>query len=366
MHSFFVLMDMPKKRSFAHKLLTWFRTNQRSLPWRDRPDAYAIWVSEIMLQQTRVKTVLPYFERWMEKFPGMAELAAATQQDVLTMWEGLGYYSRARNLHKTAQLLVEEFQGELPADVEALQKLPGIGRYTAGAIASLGFGLDAAVVDGNIQRVIARVFNVMEPVDTAAGQKRIWALAEEHLPKGQAGDYNQSLMELGATLCTPRAPHCDRCPVNRLCEAKKMGRQAERPVTKPKLSVPHYTVAAAVIQKRGRLLLAQRPLDGLLGGMWEYPGGKQEAGESLPACLRREIKEELGVRIQVGEPLGIYQHAYSHFRVTLHAYRCALKAGRPRAIASQAIRWVWQRDLGTYPMGKLDRMISKELQLRSG
>ncbi|KAA3642947.1 MAG: A/G-specific adenine glycosylase [Chloroflexi bacterium] len=352
---------MPKKRSLTKKLLTWYRANKRSMPWRDHPDPYAVWVSEIMLQQTRVETVVPYFERWMMRFTTIGKLAAASQQDVLNLWEGLGYYSRARNLHKAAQVVVDEHQGALPADLSALQKLPGVGRYTAGAIASLGFGLDAPVVDGNIKRVLARIFNVEEAVDTTVGEKRIWALAEEYLPGGEAKDYNQALMELGATICTPRNPKCETCPVNTICEANKLDLQGERPVTKPKAEVPHYTVAAAVIQKRGRVLLAQRPADGLLGGMWEYPGGKQEDGESLPVCLRREIREELGVKIKVGEELGLYRHAYSHFRVTLHAFLCELKVGKPKAIEAQAIKWVWLKDLGDYPMGKLDRMISETI-----
>ena len=273
---------MPKKRSLTNKLLDWYRANKRSMPWRDHPDPYAVWVSEIMLQQTRVDTVVPYYQRWMKRFPTIAKLAAASQQDVLNLWEGLGYYSRARNLHKAAQLVFAEYGGELPGDVAALRKLPGIGRYTAGAIASLGFGLDAAVVDGNIKRVLARIFNVEDAVDASVGERRIWALAEEYLPSGEAGDYNQALMELGAMVCVPRNPKCNICPVNTICEANKLGLQSERPVTKPKANVPHYIVAAAVMVKRGRVFLAQRPQDGLLG--WFMGVSGRQTGRRVKVC----------------------------------------------------------------------------------
>src|SRR5512145_3423018 len=187
---------------FARRLLAWYGLNARTLPWRGYPDPYAVWVSEIMLQQTRVETVIPYFERWMKRFPTLQALAEAPLQDVLSLWEGLGYYSRARNLHKTAQIVMAEHNGKLPADVAALRRLPGIGRYTAGAMASIAFGFDEPALDGNIRRVYARLFDVAEPARSPAGEKQLWTLASEHLPPGRAGDYNQALMDLGATLCT--------------------------------------------------------------------------------------------------------------------------------------------------------------------
>jgi A/G-specific adenine glycosylase len=346
---------------FANKLFVWYSKNKRDLPWRGHPDPYAVWVSEIMLQQTRIETVLPYFARWMDRFPTVNELAAASQQEALNLWEGLGYYSRARNLHKAARTVIEEYNGQLPKDVKALRELPGIGRYTAGAIASLAFGQDEAVVDGNVKRVLSRAFDVQEPVDTSAGEKAIWALAEKHLPAGRAGDYNQALMDLGATICLPRNPKCAECPVKRICKAYALQIQEERPVFKPKSHIPHHMVAAAVIRKNGRVLIAQRPQGGLLGGMWEFPGGKQEDGEALKACLRREIQEELGVQIKVGNELGVFRHAYTHFRVTLHAFACTLSTGKPQAIVPDGLKWVKPDSLEGYPMGKLDRRISQTL-----
>ncbi len=347
--------------SFTRPLLAWYAQNARQLPWRGHPDPYAVWVSEIMLQQTRVETVTPYFQRWMARFPTVATLAEADQQDVLAQWEGLGYYSRARNLHKAARLVVAAHGGKLPADVAALRKLPGIGPYTAGAIASLAFGLDAPVIDGNIRRVLARLFCLREPADSTAGTRRLWELAAEHLPPRRASDYNQGLMELGALICTPRRPRCAACPVQAHCEAHALNLQAELPILKPKPNQPHYTVTAAIITRGDKILLAQRLPDGLLGGMWEFPGGKQEPGETLPACLKREICEELGAEIEVGDAFGIYRHAYTHFRITLHAFCCTLANGEPRPIEAADLRWVTPPELSDYPMGKIDRQIAQQI-----
>ncbi len=315
-----------------------------------------------MAQQTRLETVIPYYQRWLARFPTIQALAAAPQQEVLALWEGLGYYSRARNLHAAARQVVAEHGGQLPADPAALRRLPGIGRYTAGAIASLAFGRDEPVVDGNVKRVLSRVFDVSQPVDTAAGEQRIWDLAAEHLPPGHAADYNQALMDLGARVCLPRNPACGECPLQTQCRACALGNQSERPVTKPKAIIPHITVVAAVIRRNGRVLLAQRPAGGLLGGLWEFPGGKVEDGESLPAALQREIQEELAAAIEVGGELGVYQHAYSHYRVTLHAFECTLIEGTPRPLVAQALRWARPAELPDYPMGKLDRAIATALQ----
>ena len=347
---------------FSDKILTWYTRHARQLPWRGHPDPYAVWVSEIMLQQTRVEAVIPYYERWMDRFPSVHALAAASEQDVLLLWEGLGYYSRARNLYKAARIVVDQYGGELPRDLAPLRKLPGIGRYTVGAIASIAFGLDVATLDGNLRRVFARVFNVAVPADAPAGEKILWALAERHLPKGHAGDYNQALMDLGASICLPRRPTCLLCPLRGLCKARALGLQEQRPVLKPKAEVPHYTVTAALLQRDGKILLAKRPSKGLLGGMWEFPGGKVEKGESLEACLAREIREELDAGIRVGEPFGVYRHTYTHFRITLHAFRCELIDGEPKPLEAAELTWVLPAELGDYPMGKVDRLIAERLQ----
>jgi A/G-specific adenine glycosylase len=350
----------------ARRLLAWYRAAARRLPWRGSPDPYAVWVSEIMLQQTRVDTVLPYYQRWMERFPSLQSLAAAGEEEVLRLWEGLGYYSRARNLHKAARQVVEGHGGQLPRDVAGLRRLPGVGAYTAGAIASMAFGADEPTLDGNIRRVLARVFNLELPAKSPEGERRLWGWARENLPEGQAGDYNQAWMDLGASICTPQRPACLVCPLANLCQAHQLGVEVQRPILPEKAPVPQLTVTAAVIARDGCVLIARRPQEGLLGGLWEFPGGKLEAGESLEACLAREIREELGCQVGVGAELGVYHHAYTHFKVTLHAFACQLMAGEPQALQHSALAWAEPARLGDYPMGKIDRRIARQLDGEAG
>ena len=349
---------------WSQKLLDWYDQNARLMPWRGCADPYGVWISEIMLQQTQVETVIPYYQRWMERFPDLASLAAATEQQILQLWEGLGYYSRARNLLKAAHKLTEENGGKLPANRQALQKLPGIGPYTAGAIASIAFGLDEATLDGNIRRVLARLFNISVPARSKEGEACLWDLARQSLPGGRASDYNQALMDLGAVICTPRAPNCPACPLGSFCQAFVLGVQEQRPVMAARPAVPHVLVMAAVIEDgAGKVLITRRPSRGLLGGMWEFPGGKLEEGEDHPSGLKREIREELDAEIEVGAAFGVYQHAYTHFKVTLHAYRCRLLDGSlPKLLEASDMRWVTARELSQYPMGKIDRQISKRLE----
>ncbi len=347
---------------FARKILNWYGQNGRKLPWRGDSDPYVVWVSEIMLQQTRVNSIFPYFNRWIKRFPKIPELAAASEQEVLSIWEGLGYYSRARNLRKAAKIIMEKYGGELPHDLASLRKLPGIGRYTVGAIASMAFGMNVATLDGNIRRVYSRVFNVTEYADGSVGEKILWALAEKYLPVGHAGDFNQALMDLGAIICLPRDPDCQVCPIMGLCDARKLGLQNLRPVLKPRASIPHHTVTAAILRRNGKILLAKRPSKGLLGGMWEFPGGKVEAGETVKDCLAREIREELGVEINIGESLGTYHHAYTHFRITLHAFLCEIINGEPKPLEAENLAWVPPGKLARYPMGKVDRQIAGQLE----
>jgi len=349
--------------SFVPALLDWYDGNARELPWRSIQSPYRTWVSEIMLQQTQVDTVIPYFENWMIRFPDISSLASADEQDVLSLWEGLGYYSRARNLHRVAKMVRDERNGELPQFPKDLQKLPGIGPYSAAAVASIAFGVDVAAVDGNIRRVLSRLFDIQEPDRSREGEKKLWALAESHLPKGNAGVYNQALMDLGATICTPKDPACDCCPIEPHCLAKALGVQGERPVRLVRKQVPQLTVTAAVIRQDGLVLLAQRPTSGLLGGLWEFPGGTLEEGDpDLQACLKREIQEELNVNIHIRVPFGTYKHAYTHFKIQLHAFLCDLTDGEhPQNLASENLVWARVSELSGFPMGKVDRQIAERL-----
>ncbi len=341
----------------AQALLHWYDRHARVLPWRNHPDPYAVWISEIMLQQTQVATVIPYFTRWMERFPTIAALAAAAEQDVLTLWEGLGYYSRARNLHKAAQMLVNEFDGRLPSALDDLRRLPGVGRYTAAAIASMAFRQDVATLDGNLRRVFARLFDVTEPADSATGEKRLWELAGAHLPAGRTGDYNQALMDLGATICLPRNPACLLCPLCDLCKAHALGVQEQRPVLKPRPAVPHHHHAVAVIVRDGMTLLARRPAQGLLGGLWEFPNARINVDADPAAALPAAIEAACGLQATPVKPLGVVRHAYTHFKLTTHPFICTLESGAP----PEQWKWVLLGELDTYPMGKVDRQAARKL-----
>jgi A/G-specific adenine glycosylase len=339
---------------FSDRILGWYHQHARALPWRGHVDAYAVWVSEIMLQQTRVDTVIPYFERWMQRFPTISSLAAATQQEVLSLWEGLGYYSRGRNLHKAAQVIMTEFAGQLPGEMDQLRRLPGIGRYTAAAIASIAFRQDVATLDGNLRRVFSRVFDVATPADTPAGEEILWNLAGEHLPPGHAGDYNQALMDLGATVCLPRKPLCLICPLGGLCQSRTQ--PESRPVLKPKKLVPHRFKLAAVVVQDDRVLLALRPDQGLLGGLWEFPAIEVEtlSGDDWVGTMATRY----GIVLRQVSQLAEIQHAYTHFTLTEVAWVCELISSGNQP----GLEWVARDSLGTYPMGKVDRAIAKKIQ----
>ncbi len=356
---------MMSPETIAAALLAWIDGgNLRDLPWRAEPrDPYAVWVSEIMLQQTQVATVIPYLQRWLARFPTVEALAAASQADVLKAWEGLGYYNRARNLHKAATLVVERHGGRLPAERQALLALPGIGRYTAGAILSIAYGQRAAVLDGNVKRVLARVWDVDGEIGKSATETQLWRLAEalvEAVEPQQAGPLNEALMDLGATVCLPQGPRCLHCPLHAPCLARQRGTQEERPVRRARKPLPHFDVTAAVLRRPDQpeqFLIAQRPPEGMLGGLWEFPGGKRHNGETLPDCLRREMQEELGVEVAVGRPVTSVKHAYTHFRITLHAFECDLLAGEPRSIGVADWRWVTLDDLAHYAFAVTDQKI---------
>ena len=357
----------------ARRLAAWHDEQQRALPWRGAPagrrDAYAVWVSEIMAQQTRLDTAADYFTRWMARFPTLEALAAADQQDVLKAWEGLGYYARARNLHRAAQIVAETYGGRLPRTRRELLELPGIGEYSAGAILSLAFGLHEPILDGNVKRVFSRLADIDSPIDERTALQRLWEMARalvEASAEGQAGVVNEALMELGALVCTPGRPRCLACPLHDLCAAAAHGTQAQRPVRLPRRKTPHYDVAAGVIWQgeayASPLLIAQRPADGMLGGLWEFPGGKLEPHDAdLQACLRREIAEELAVEIEVHEPLTTVRHAYTHFRITLHAFHARWLAGVPQALGCTDWRWARLDQLAEYPFPVTDQKIIQSL-----
>lgn len=360
----------PPVTTLRRRILAWYAAAARDLPWRATRDPYRIWVSEIMLQQTQVDTVIPYYRRFLRAFPTLKALAAADIDDVLKCWEHLGYYARARNLHKAAGVILHDHGGHLPMTAEGLAALPGVGRYTAAAIASIAFGQDAAALDGNIRRVLCRLFRVQANPRDGKTQQQLWALAADLLPSGQAGNFNQALMDLGATICTPRSPRCARCPVTLHCQARLHKQQNELPKAVKKTPVPHYRVAVGVIHGKaanaGRILMAKRKADALLGGLWEFPGGKINRGESAAEAAKREIAEEIGINVKVGERAALVRHAYSHFRVTIEAFHCKHVSGKPRAIACDKIRWLRPQDIRRLAIPKASDKILAALKPSAG
>lgn len=345
------------RASIAERLLAWYERRHRALPWRESRNPYRIWISEVMLQQTRVETVRPYYERFVRELPTVEALARAPLDRVLKLWEGLGYYARARHLHRAAQIVVERHGGRVPAERKELLELPGIGPYTAGAIASIAYGRDEPVLDGNVRRVLCRLAYITSDPRVPQTERRLEALACGLLPPGRAGDFNQALMELGSTVCTPRRPRCSVCPVAGLCEAQRRGDPEALPIGSPKRTRPHHEVAVGLIWKDGELLLAKRPSKGLLGGLWELPGGKRRPSEALPECVRREVREELGIEVEVDEELTVVRHGYSHLSVTIHAFRCRWRAGAPQALGCQEWVWAKPRELSRYAFPRATQKI---------
>ncbi len=352
-----------RRRQIQQRLLDWYAVNARDLPWRRTGDPYAVWLSEIMLQQTQVDTVIAYYHRFLKKYPTVRRLACAPLQDVLKLWEGLGYYSRARNLHKCAQTIVADYESSFPDTAAELKKLPGIGPYTAGAIASIAFGRDEPLLDGNVTRVLCRLDRIREDPRTTSVKNKLWTRARKLIPTGRAGDFNQALMELGATVCLPRHPLSETCPIRSLCRAYEYSEQHKLPKTAPRKSTPHYDIVIGLIWNRNhdKLLIDLRPPKGLLGGLWEFPGGKHEPGETLEQTIIREAREELGITIEVLAPFMQVKHAYSHFRITLHVFTCRHLSGRPRPHASDAVKWVRPEQLTHYPFPRANQKIIERL-----
>jgi A/G-specific adenine glycosylase len=315
-----------------------------------------------MLQQTQVETVIPYYRRFLTKFPSVNALAEARVDEVLKIWENLGYYSRARNLHAAAKEIIARWGSRLPRNRKELLGLPGIGEYTAAAILSIAFGHRIAGIDGNVIRVISRLFALRSPLASPKSRQKILDLADQLLSKKHPGHFNQALMDLGATVCTPRTPLCLSCPLRSLCKAKELGLQGQLPVAKkrPILSWKHMT-AAIILDRKKSVLMVQRPAFGLLGGLWKFPGGEKGRRETVKEALYRTVHEELGVSIRVGDEVASVKHAYTHFRATFHVYRCAIDRGRPRSQDDRPWQWVPPEELRRLALSKAERKILDEL-----
>jgi A/G-specific adenine glycosylase len=344
-------------RNIQKRLLHWFKRNGRDLPWRKTADPYAIWVSEIMLQQTQVITVIPYYQEFLKAFPTVGHLARASLSNVLKVWEGLGYYSRARNLHRASQIVLNDFRGIIPSDLRDLLGLPGIGRSTAGAILSFAFRKDAPILDGNAKRVISRLFAVSDNPTTGKTNDLLWKISESLVPKGLSNPFNQALMDLGSMLCTVKEPDCDHCPLCNTCKARASGKPESYPSKRIRKTVPHVESVAAVIKNDGKVLLNQRPPKGLLGGLWEFPNWKikEKQRSRLSLRLRNHIKKDIEITANVKEFIGTFRHTFSHFKLTLHAYHCQSTDGKGKG------KWVPIQSLHLFPMSRMHRRIALQL-----
>jgi len=350
--------------NIQRRLSDWFESNARDLPWRRSRDPYVIWVSEIMLQQTQVETVIPYFEAFIRRFPNVGSLARARLDTVLKLWEGMGYYARARNMHIAARNILSGFSGRFPQRTEALQSLAGIGKYTAGAIASIAFGQDEPAVDGNATRVLCRVFRIRQHPKAARTQKRLWSIAKQLVPAQRAGTFNQALMELGATVCTPRNPDCMACPLAALCKAHAAGQQEKLPLRSAPKAMPKKTFAVAVIEVRGNILISKRVPKGLLGGLWEFPGVEIGRGQTPQAKLKRRIRDHFNIKIELQGPTMVFRQAYSHFVAEFHVYRCRRLSGKPNGAASDPHKWVCPQNLGRYAFSRAHQIIRDAIRER--
>jgi A/G-specific adenine glycosylase len=340
----------PDAAGFAPALLAFYDRARRDLPWRRRPDPYRTLVSELMLQQTVVATVIPYFERFVARFPDLPALAAAEEDEVLTLWSGLGYYARARNLHRTARQVWQRHAGQLPATEAELRELPGLGPYTAAAVAAIGFQARTVAVDGNAARVLARLFGCDDPIDQPAARARLRTLGETLAPARRCGDFVQAIMELGALVCVPTEPRCGDCPVTSWCEARRSGRQRELPRRSPRAAKRKVALVCAAVEQRGRLLLVRREAGTLLGGTWTLPSEEVASDESSSSALARALAP-LGLALdRVGNSLGAIRHIFTHRDVTARVVRVTA-----RGQARDPGRWVQTASMGHLALSTFTR-----------
>jgi len=355
-------------QSVAVALLTWFDSRTRDIPWRSETDSYRIWVCEVMAQQTRIQTVRDRLPDFLSAYPTLESLADSDQDDLLRAWEGLGYYARARNLRRAARKVVECGATELPTEAADLRLLPGIGRYTAGAVASIAFGRPEPAVDGNARRVLSRLFDIERPTMTVLEDRARMLITQADTGldgdrPSRAGLLNQALMDLGGEVCTPRSPNCELCPIKSHCLAFERGTVAERPPRKQRKPLPHHDIAVAIIQQNGRMFIQRRPDDGLLGGLWEFPGGKVEPGESPEQAVIREVAEETSMQIRLVGALDPVDHAYSHFRITLYAFHAEIESSitATETFSTDQVagskRWILPEELDAYAFPTANRKL---------
>ena len=355
-------MNHFKDKEISNELVRWFKKNKREMPWRLDKTPYRIWISELMLQQTKVDQVIPFYNKWMNNFPTLSSLSNASQEEILKSWEGLGYYSRARNIYKSSRIIDEKFNGIFPSNPSEIESLPGIGPYTKAAICSIAFNLDYAVLDGNVMRVLSRLYLYEKDISLSSSKKDLQTIADRILPEGNASNFNESIMEFGALICTTKKTDCTKCPIKNNCLAFKENVVSKYPVRTPKKKIPEMIVGAAVIIYKNKILISQRRSGQMLEGLWEFPGGKKEVKESIQQCIKREIKEELDIDIRIDKHLITINHFYSHFKMKMHTYFAKIHKGIPKSMESQNFEWVSLKDIRSRPFSKADLKVIDALK----
>lgn len=354
------LPEPSTRRWLRQKLRTWYAANARDLPWRRRRDPYAVWLSEVMLQQTQVETVRGYFERFLQKLPTLEALAAADQREVFRLWEGLGYYRRARQLHEAAQMIVRQHGGQFPTDSQTIRRLPGIGRYTAGAILSIAFDRREPILEANTVRLLSRLLGYEGQPQSSEGQRLLWATADALLPRRDVGHFNQALMDLGSLVCTVRSPRCDVCPIAARCRARQLGKQETIPAPKIKPRRELVREAAVVVRRRGRLLLLRWPEGRRWAGLWDFPRFSISADSAIDREMAAKVAELTGATIRPGRRLATLSHSVTRFQITLECFEAECTATDKRA--AMETRWVRPAELKDFPLSstgrKLARMVS--------
>ena len=342
-------------QSIAQPLTDWFLANPRSYPWRQNTTPYHIWISEVMLQQTQVKTVIPYYNKWFKIFPNVQSLSNSDLETVLKLWEGLGYYSRAKNIYLSSKIVVEQFNNKIPNTYKKITSLPGIGIYIAGAILSIAYNNPIPAIDGNVKRVFSRIFefNFLNTADI----KRLHQILSNILLLTQPKYFNQAIMDLGRYICTPKKPTCHICPINSSCISYQNNTVNKFPTKPKKLKRPHYNVAVGIVYKQNKLLITKRPTNILLGGLWEFPGGKIKKGETIKECIKRELYEEVGIQVEPMRYITTIKHQYSHFTVTIGAYLCEHLHGKPKPIECVDFKWINYNQIKEFPFPKANHKL---------
>ncbi len=347
------------KNNLSNELLDWYDMNKQSMPWRDDRNIYHIWLSEIMLQQTQIATVIPYYYKWLETFPNIKDVASATEEQVLKIWEGLGYYSRAINFLHACKTIMESYDGVIPKDQENFLKLKGVGPYIDAAVRSIGYNDIVPTIDGNVNRVISRVLCLKRPPQKE--YKKIYSFLMDIIDENHPGDFNQALMDLGRDVCKPKAPLCNRCPIIHSCGAYQKKQTEKYPVKIKSKKNPHFNVAVGVIWKDNSILIAKRKLGGLLGGLWEFPGGKLYHDESSEECVIREIYEETGLTVELKSFISTIKHQYSHFSISLDSFHCIYKNGKAIPKNSSEIKWISPKEISKFPFPKANHKFINEI-----